>query len=94
MKIATLPSLRVEPALRDAAESVLQEGETLSSFMETAVRQQVDLRRQREAFIARGILSRDEARRTGLYHDAAEVVGDLRGMLGEAKATARRRKTA
>lgn len=88
MKTATLPSLRVEPELRDAAESVLQEGETLSSFVETAVREQVALRRQREAFLARGILSRDQARRTGAYHDAEEVVGGLRLMLGEAKAKA------
>ena len=96
MKTATLPSLRVEPALRDAAESVLQDGETLSSFVETAVREQVALRRQRDAFIARGILSRDNARKTGVYHDAADVVGELRGMLGEARAraSARRRKTA
>lgn len=91
MKTATLPSLRVEPALRDAAESVLQEGETLSSFVETAVREQVELRRQREAFIARGILSRDHARRTGVYHEAAEVVGELRAMLGKAEKTRRRR---
>jgi hypothetical protein len=94
LKTASLPSLRVEPALRDAAESVLQDGETLSSFVETAVREQVALRRQREAFFARGILSRDNARRTGVYHDAAEVFGELRGMLGEARARAKRRKTA
>jgi hypothetical protein len=96
MKTATLPSLRVEPALRDDAESVLHEGETLSSFVETAVREQVALRRQREAFIARGIMSREDARRTGRYHDAVEVVGELRQMLGEAKAKAKsgRRRTA
>ena len=88
MKTATLPSLRVEPALRDAAESVLQEGETLSSFVETAVREQVQLRRQREAFIARGILSRTQAQKTGRYHAAADVVGELRHMLGEARAKA------
>jgi hypothetical protein len=100
MKTATLPSLRVEPELRDAAESVLQEGETLSSFVETAVREQVALRRQREAFLARGILSRDQARRSGTYYDAGEVVAELRLMLGEAKArsgkkvaSGRRRKT-
>lgn len=92
MKTATLPSLRVEPALRDAAESVLREGETLSSFVETAVREQVQLRRHREEFMARGILSRDNARATGVYHGAAEVVGELRGMLGEAKAKVRRRQ--
>ena len=98
MKSATLPSLRVEPALRDAAESLLKDGETLSSFVETAVREQVALRRQREAFIARGILSRDHARTTGAYHDAADVIDELRDMLGEAKAPTgtknRRRKTA
>ena len=32
MKTATFPSLRVEPELREAAESVLEEGETLSGF--------------------------------------------------------------
>lgn len=94
MKSATLPSLRVEPALRDAAESLLKEGETLSSFVETAVREQVELRRQRETFIARGIFSRDQARETGVYHDAGEVIGELRDMLGEARSRARRRKTA
>lgn len=91
MKSATLPSLRVEPALRDAAESLLKEGETLSSFVETAVREQVELRRQREAFIARGIISRDNARRTGVYHDAAEIVDELRGMLDKATKSRRRR---
>jgi hypothetical protein len=30
MKTATLPSLRVDPQLRDAAQSVLQEGETVA----------------------------------------------------------------
>ena len=33
MKNATLPSLRVEPELREAAESVLLAGETLSAFI-------------------------------------------------------------
>lgn len=91
MKSATLPSLRVEPALRDAAESVLQEGETLSSFVETAVREQVEIRLQREAFIARGIHSRDNARKTGVYHEAAEVVDELRGMFDKATKSRRRR---
>ena len=39
MKTATIPSLRVDPALREAAESVLDQGETLSSFVETALRE-------------------------------------------------------
>lgn len=31
MKTATIPLLRIEPELRDVAEKVLPEGETLSS---------------------------------------------------------------
>ena len=46
MKTATLPSLRVDPALREAAEAVLQEGETLSSFGGPSVRAQFPLRQQ------------------------------------------------
>jgi len=33
VKTSTLPSLRVEPELREAAEQVLQEGESLSAFV-------------------------------------------------------------
>lgn len=40
-----------DPELRQAAEAVLQEGETLSSFVEQSVRMQVERRRQQEAFI-------------------------------------------
>ena len=38
MKSATLPSIRVEPELRTAVESLLHEGESLSQFLENAVR--------------------------------------------------------
>ncbi|WP_306427124.1 YlcI/YnfO family protein [Burkholderia sp. AU16741] len=37
MKTATFPSVRVEPELRDAAGNVLQERETLSSFVEQSI---------------------------------------------------------
>jgi hypothetical protein len=91
MKTATFPPLRVEPALREAAEALLKEGETLSAFVEASVRAQVELRKQREAFLARGIASLDNARKTGIYHGADEVVAELRGMLGEAKTKLRKR---
>lgn len=39
MKTATLPSLRVDSATREAAESVLREGETLSGFVLEAIEQ-------------------------------------------------------
>lgn len=91
MKTATLPSLRVEPALREAAEAVLKEGETLSGFVEASVRAEVELRKQREAFIARGIASLENAKRTGIYYEADEVMAELRGMLDKAKAKSRKR---
>lgn len=86
MKTATLPSLRVEPELREAAESVLQEGETLSGFIEASIRETIERRRTRAEFIVRGLASRDEAKRTGLYIDADVVHAELGRMLGNAKA--------
>ena len=67
MKTATIPSLRVEPALREAAESVLREGETLSGFVEASLRAQVRQRQLQEEFIKRGLASLEEAKRTGVY---------------------------
>jgi hypothetical protein len=41
MKTAAIPAVRVSPELREAAEAVLQSGETLSGFVEDAVRRNV-----------------------------------------------------
>ncbi len=81
MKTATFPSLRVEPELRDAAESVLREGETLTSLIETSVREAIQRRRAQEAFMARGLLASADAQRTGLYHSAASVQAELQQRL-------------
>ncbi|MXV05538.1 MULTISPECIES: YlcI/YnfO family protein [unclassified Xanthomonas] len=85
MKSASLPSLRVDPALREAAEAVLQKGETLSSFVEQSVRAQVQLRQQQDAFIARGLASRDSARQSGRYIDAKDVLAGLQSRLDTAR---------
>ena len=86
MKTATFPSLRVDPQLRQDTESVLHEGESLSQFIEQAVRSQVELRKANEAFLARGLASRDHARQTGRYVDADVVLGKLQAQLETAKA--------
>lgn len=86
MKTASLPSLRVEPELREAAQSVLQEGETLSGFIETSVRETIERRRTRAEFAARGMISREEARRSGVYFAAGQVHAELGQMLAKAKA--------
>ncbi|MCF7992866.1 MAG: prevent-host-death protein [Thiohalocapsa sp.] len=81
MKTATIPSLRVDPELRRSAESVLHEGETLSSFVEQAIRQSVAYRLAERAFIDRGLRARDQAGQTGRYVEASAVVDRLDAML-------------
>ena len=53
MKTSTLPVVRVEPALRRDAEAVLDEGESLSDFVASCVRDDVAWRRTQDAFLAR-----------------------------------------
>jgi len=84
MKSATFPSLRIDPELREAAESVLQEGETLSGLIESSVREAIERRRARAEFIARGLASRDKAKRTGVYVAASKVHTELGQMLAKA----------
>lgn len=86
MKTATIPSVRVEPEFRAEVESVLAEGESLSEFVEASVRASVARRRVQAEFIARGLRSRDDARRTGRYVDADDVVAGLQRKLDAARA--------
>jgi Arc/MetJ-type ribon-helix-helix transcriptional regulator len=86
MKTATIPSVRVEPEFRAEVESVLAEGESLSEFVEASVRASVERRRVQAEFIARGLRSRDEAKRTGDYVDADDVVTALQRKLDAARA--------
>lgn len=84
MKSATIPSLRVDPELRLAAESVLQKGESLSSFMEQALRASIERRQAQQEFIMRGLTSRDEARQSGVYFSAEDVLRELDDMHAKA----------
>ena len=85
MKTASLPSLRVNPELRSAAEGVLQPGESLSSFIEQSLRLHIQRRQNQQAFIQRGLASRDEARENGEYFTAESVLQELDAMLAEAE---------
>ena len=81
MKSATLPSLRVEPALRKAAEAVLREGETLSGFVEASVRAQVRQRQLQEEFIRRGLSALEHARTHDAYLTPEQSLARLDAML-------------
>ena len=77
MKSATIPALRVQPELRQAAEEMLQPGETLSGFVEESLRRNVERRLAQRAFLARGLASRDAAKKSGKYVTADVVLSKL-----------------
>ena len=84
MKTATMPALRVEPELRQAAEEMLRPGETLSAFVEDALRRNVEFRRIQQEFIARGLASRDAAKEGGEYVSAKKGLSKLSAKLKKA----------
>lgn len=85
MKSATIPPLRVTPDLRNEAESVLREGESLSSFVEDSLRRQIEHRKLQSEFIARGLAARDSAKASGQYASKEDVMDSLRGILDASK---------
>jgi hypothetical protein len=86
MKTASLPSVPVEPEFLADVKSVLVEGESVAEFVEAAVRASVERRRVQSEFAASGLRSRDEAKRTGDYVDADDVVAGLQDKLNDARA--------
>ena len=91
MKTAAIPSIRVEPDLREQLEQVLRDGETLSAFVEASVRENVKRRVDQAAFIHRGIASLQAARRSGEYVAAEAAVRRLDDRLSAARAGKRRK---
>jgi len=85
MKSATLPPLRVAPELRQAAEAVLREGESLSGLMEKSLRDEVNRRKHQAEFIARGLAAREDAKRTGVYYSVEESMAALDAILARHK---------
>jgi hypothetical protein len=87
MKTATIPPIRVAPEFRIEVEGVLEQGETLSEFVENAVRQTVLKRKQQAEFLHRGILAIEETKREGGGIAAELVVARLEAKLAAARRT-------
>lgn len=83
MKSSSLPSLRVDPEFREAVESVLRDGETLTSLIESSIRETIQRRRAQEEFIARGLRSREDVQHSGIRHSAAKVHAELQRRLDQ-----------
>lgn len=90
MRTTTLPPLRVTPELRRQAEALLEEGETLSAFVLDAVTRSIEYRKAQHDFIARGLASRERARKTGNFVPASTVLRKLSRRLQAARARASR----
>jgi predicted transcriptional regulator len=85
MKTSSIPPLRVSPELRKRAEAVLEQGETLSSFVLDALTRSIEYRKARQEFIARGLASAARAKKTGKYVSADRVIEKLARRLVKAK---------
>ena len=85
MKTATLPPIRVAPDLRLELENVLEQGETLSQFVENAVRATVAKRKTQAEFVRRGMAAIDETKRSGSGIPADVVLAKLETKLAAAK---------
>ena len=85
MKTAAIPAVRVSPELRQAAEELLRTGETLSGFVEEAVRRNVEFRQAQQAFIERGLASAAAAKKSGKYVSSAAVLAKLTRRLDKAR---------
>lgn len=86
MKTAAIPAVRVSPELRKAAEELLRNGETLSGFVEDAVRRNVEFRQAQLAFIERGLAAGEAARKSGKYVSSSAVLSKLARRLNKARA--------
>ena len=85
MKTATLPPVRVAPDFRRELEAVLEQGESLSQFVEAAVRSTVARRKSQAEFVRRGMAAIEETKRVGGGIAAEEVIARLEAKLAAAK---------
>jgi hypothetical protein len=85
MKSATIPPIRVEPEFRIEVERVLAQGESLSEFVENAIRQTVLKRQHQAEFLRRGIESIEDTKRAGDGIAADAVVAKLEAKLAAAR---------
>ncbi|MGA7179788.1 MAG: YlcI/YnfO family protein [Thiobacillaceae bacterium] len=76
----------MDSELRAAAESVLQQGETLSGFVLEAVRLNIERREAQREFVARGLVARAEAGQSGHYVSSDAMLKRLDKSLVKARA--------
>jgi len=81
MKTAFIPQIHVEPELRAELEAVLEQGETLTNFVESAVRKAIAFRRVQTTVHARAQAASEEVHSTGVSVPVEEVLDRLQSKL-------------
>jgi len=87
MKSAVIPQIRVEAELRAELEAVLEQGETLTDFVEASVRNAIAFRRVQTAFHARAQAASQAYHQSGISVPVEPVLDRL-----QAKLDAKRKK--
>ena len=87
MKSATIPPLRVTPELRQAAESVLQDDESLSAFVESSLVKQIAFRKMQQEFITRGLAAREASKQDGDYVSKEDSLAALDAILDQRRSS-------
>jgi len=85
MKSTTIPPVRIEPQFREEIEQALEEGETLASLVEQAVRTEVARRRDQAEFVRRGLAAVACSEADGDWVPAETVIAKLEARLSEAR---------
>jgi hypothetical protein len=85
MRTATLPAVRVSPDTRALIESVLKEGESLSTFIEETVKKHAAWRKEDEAFHARAALASKRLAEGGKFFTPAESIARLQAQVQRAR---------
>ncbi len=93
MKSATIPPIRVKPEFRLEIEQVLAQDESLSQFIECAVRETVLKRKSQTEFVRRGLAAIEATQSNASGIPAEVVLSKLEAKLTTAKlAHAQRRQ--
>lgn len=85
MKSTTIPPVRIEAQFREEIEQALEEGESLASLVEQAVRTEVARRRDQAEFMRRGLAAVARSEADGDWVPAETVIAKLEARLSEAR---------
>jgi hypothetical protein len=82
----------IDRHLLSEVESVLHKGESVAEFASDSLRRAIELRARDRDFLRRGLASREEANRTGVYFTTDDVLGKLDAALKSSKASEKKKR--